>query len=332
MLLKSKIFSFCVGLNILMILSVFGWYGYWEYRERNETKSVLIEKTFPFFSPKPQIKKSVLEPIILIATGDILLGRAVNYRTVTKNNFDWPFENIQNILKTADVAFINLEGPLIENCVLTQIGMRFCGDIRNAEGLVNAGVDVVNLANNHAGDYGVEGIKQTTKLLNDKGIETIGTGKVEIIEVKGQKLAFLGYNHISGHLSAGIAWADEEKIEEDIKAVRKIADIIIVGFHWGVEYVTQPTAKQKELAHLAIDSGADLIIGNHPHWIQPVEEYKGKTIIYALGNVVMDQMWSLKTRQGEIAKFVFKDKKLIDMELIPVQIEDYGQPRLMKAL
>jgi len=329
MLLKSKIFSFCVGLNILMILSVFALYGYWEYSARNETKSVLTEKAVSFFSPKSQIKKSVIEPITLIATGDILLGRAVNYRTVTKNNFDWPFENIKDILKAGDVTFINLEGPLIKNCVLTQIGMRFCGDIRNAEGLVNAGVDVVNLANNHAGDYGTKGIRETIELLNSKGIKTIGTGKAEIIKVKGQKLAFLGYNHISGHLSAGIAWADEEAIVEDIKTARKIADIIIVAFHWGTEYVTQPTVKQKELAHLAIDSGADLIIGNHPHWTQPVEKYKGKTIIYALGNVVMDQMWSLKTRQGEIAKFVFKDKKLIEMELIPVLIEDYGQPRLM---
>ena len=326
---KNKIFWFCLGLSFLIILSVLGWYGYGEYRVKNETRSVLREATISFFSPKPRTKKTTVEPIILIATGDILLGRAVNYRTVVKNNFDWPFENIQSILKASDITFINLEGPLIKNCILTEIGMRFCGDIRNAEGLVNSGVDVVNLANNHAGDYGAEGVKETIELLNSKGIKTIGTGEAEIIEVKGQKLAFLGYNHISGHSSAGIAWADEESIVEDIKAVRKITDIVIVSFHWGVEYVTQPTVKQKELAHLAIDSGADLIIGNHPHWIQPVEEYKGKTIIYALGNVVMDQMWSLKTRQGEIAKFVFKDKKLIDMKLIPVQIEDYGQPKLI---
>lgn len=96
-----------------------------------------------------------------------------------------------------------------------------------------------------------------------------------------------------------------------------------------MEYTDQPTQRQKELAHLAIDTGADLVIGNHPHWIQPVEIYKNKLIVYAHGNFVFDQMWSAKTREGIIGRYTFYGDRLIDAEFLPVQINDFGQPRFL---
>ncbi len=125
--------------------------------------------------------------------------------------------------------------------------------------------------------------------------------------------------------------SNEKKIEEEIKEARKNADIVIVAFHWGEEYTNQPNKVQRELAHLAIDSGADLIIGNHPHWIQPVEIYKNKLIMYAHGNFVFDQMWSEKTKEGVVGKYTFFDKKLVDAEFLPIKIQSYGQPYFLEG-
>ena len=142
------------------------------------------------------------------------------------------------------------------------------------------------------------------------------------------KFAFLGYNDI-GYNQDGISWPDEEKIRLDIIEAKKIADVIIVTYHWGVEYRSQPDERQRYLGHFTIDSGADLVIGNHPHWIQPIEIYKGKLITYAHGNFVFDQEWSLKTKQGVVGKYIFYDSQLIDVEFMPLQIENYGQPNFL---
>jgi poly-gamma-glutamate synthesis protein (capsule biosynthesis protein) len=104
---------------------------------------------------------------------------------------------------------------------------------------------------------------------------------------------------------------------------------VVVTFHWGTEYTSQPSAQTIAIAHDAIDTGADLIIGNHPHWIQPVEIYKGKVITYAHGNFVFDQMWSMETRHGVVGKYTFYNNKIVDVQFIPVQIDNYGQPYVL---
>ncbi|MCL5432704.1 MAG: CapA family protein [Patescibacteria group bacterium] len=255
----------------------------------------------------------------LIATGDMIPARYVNFQTVKKNNFKWAFEKTADFLKTGDITFVNFETPLIQNCVLTGEGMSFCGDPRHVEGLLFGGVDIVNLANNHSGNYGVEGIKSTINLLESAGILTTGISEAAFINIRGMKFAFLGYDDVSSK-------TDEQKIKKEIQTAKEKADVVIVAFHWGTEYVSQPTKRQKDLAHFAIDSGADLIIGNHPHWIQPVEIYKDKITTYAHGNFIFDQMWSQKTREGVVGKYTFYDKNLIDVEFFPVLIEDYAQP------
>jgi poly-gamma-glutamate synthesis protein (capsule biosynthesis protein) len=261
----------------------------------------------------------------LITTGDVILGRSVNFNTAKRNDFHWPFEKTAEILRAENITFVNFEAPLIANCQPTITGMVFCGDPRNIEGLLWSGVDVASLANNHMGNYGKTGIDETIKLLNSNGILVCGTGSMATRDVSGLRFGFLGYNSI-GQREEGISWANKEKIVSEISELRKKADIVVVAFHWGVEYTSQPTELQKELAHLAIDSGADLVLGNHPHWIQPVELYKDKLIVYAHGNFVFDQMWSEKTREGVIGRYVFYDNKLVDVEFLPIVIEDYGQP------
>ncbi len=190
---------------------------------------------------------------------------------------------------------------------------------------------MASLANNHAGNYGVDGVQETVNLLNKNNILVTGVDGPAIKEVKGLKFAFLGYNDIT-KFQPGISNAEEEKIKIEIAEARKQADVVIITFHWGVEYRDQPDDRQKYLGHLAIDAGADLVIGNHPHWIQPIEIYKDKLITYAHGNFVFDQEWSLKTKQGVVGKYTFYDNQLVDVEFLPIQIMNYGQPYFIENL
>ena len=265
---------------------------------------------------------------ILLATGDVIPARVVNIQETKFNNFKWPYEKTYDVLKSADITFINLETPLIKDCPLINNGFKFCGSDKNIEGLIFAGVDVASLANNHVGNYGLDAINSTVSLLQDNEILVTGINGAVYKDVRGIKFAFLGYNDI-GSKQDGISWADEEKISTNIIEAKKTANIVAVTFHWGAEYKSQPDARQIHLGHFTIDAGADLVIGNHPHWIQPVEIYKGKLITYAHGNFVFDQEWSLKTKQGVIGKYIFYDNQLIDVEFIPLQIEDYGQPHFL---
>lgn len=261
----------------------------------------------------------------MIATGDIIPARSVNFQVLSHQDFKWPYLKTADVTKKADITFVNLETPLTSKCQPTQEGMVFCGNARNVEGLVYAGINVASLANNHAGNYGAEGVQETVNLLTQNNILVTGVNGPTVKNVRGIKFAFLGYDDITKP-QPGISNVEEEKIKAEIADARKQAEVVIVTFHWGVEYRDQPDDRQKYLGHLAIDSGADLVIGNHPHWIQPIEIYKAKLITYAHGNFVFDQMWSQKTREGVIGKYTFYDNQLIDVEFLPVQINDYGQP------
>ncbi len=265
----------------------------------------------------------------LIVTGDVLLARSVNYQTVSRNNFNWPFEKTADVLRGGDITFINLETPLIENCPLTNTGMSFCGDLRNIDGLLFAGVDVVHIANNHISNFGVEGVKSTITNLNEKGLIVSGVDGAVYKEVKGLRFAFLGYNEVN--FQEGVSLAEVEKVKREVAVAKKQSNIVVVQFHWGNEYTTEITQNQRELAHAAIDAGADLIVGNHPHWIQPLEIYKGKVITYAHGNFIFDQEWSQKTKEGIVGRYTFYEDELVDVELMPVLIEHYGQPSLIEG-
>ena len=268
---------------------------------------------------------------VLVATGDVIPARSVNFQTVKYNDFTWGWKYIAPLLEAGDVTLINLESPLVPNCPVTNSGMIFCGDQRHIQGLVFAGVDVANFANNHMGNWGAEGISETKQLLNDSGIKASGLGEPTVVEVKGMKFVFLGFDDI-GPTVVPIAGSDEEEMKKEIEEAKTIGDIVVVSMNWGVEYTDGPTERQQYLAHAAIDFGADLIIGNHPHWIEPVEIYKGKVIMYAYGNTIFDQMWSEETKEGVIGKYTFCDKDLVDIEFIPTYIKDYGQPEILEGV
>ena len=261
--------------------------------------------------------------LTVITTGDVIPARTVNFKMTQYHDFTHPFHKTAEMLKSADATLINLEAPLVKNCPVTAEGMIFCGDPRFIEGLEFAGVDIVNLANNHALNYGIEGAGQTVKLLTENGILATGYPSNNLVmkQFNNSYLGFLGFDLLSPF--------DENELLLTINQSSKKVDLLFVSLHWGTEYTHQPDPWQYALAHRIIDEGATMVVGNHPHWTQPLEVYKDKLIIYAHGNFIFDQEWSEETKTGFIARHTFYENRLVDTEIFPVYISDYNQPELL---
>src|SRR5581483_477680 len=165
--------------------------------------------------------------------------------------------------------------------------------------------------NNHADNAGVNSFIDMIHTLHENQITTCGGGgnlqearQPAIQTVKGTRVALLGYNEIppggpyARTNSPGVAPVDLTTLPQDIVAARAQADLVIPFFHWGIEYTKDPTTRQQQVAHLAIDAGVDMVLGSHPHWVQGIESYNGRLIIYCLGNFVVDQDWSRETLEG----------------------------------
>lgn len=267
------------------------------------------------------------EEITLISTGDIGLVRDINYKIRTSSDPNYPFLKIAEYLKSADLTVTNLEGPLVNNCPVILTGFKFCGEDDNVKGMVYAGIDAASLANNHATNFGQDGLNQSVNILSSNGIKPFGVdNKVEYLDVKGKKVAFVGFVEL-GNNWPGLNNATVQNTKALTAEAKKNADIVIAAFHWGTEYVRKPTKDQIELAHISIDNGADIVLGNHPHWIQDSEVYKGKFITYAQGNTIFDQDWSQETKEGVLYKFVYKDGAFEKVEEKFTIIENNSQPR-----
>jgi poly-gamma-glutamate capsule biosynthesis protein CapA/YwtB (metallophosphatase superfamily) len=269
----------------------------------------------------------------LLVTGDVIPARGVNYFATVRHDFLWPFRPTAAYTSNADITYINLESPLFAGCPVSPAeSFTFCGDARFVNGLALMGADVVNLANNHLSNYGAQGITLTEQLLNSHGILTSGLGPVAVINVRGIKFGFIGFNGVGRAIN-------KTALKEGIARARQLADIVVVQFHWGKEYERQPMPDPHvptpddpvTIGHDAIDWGADIVIGNHPHWYQGIEIYHGKLITYAHGNFVFDQMWSEETREGVIGTYTFYGTKLVSATWKAYRIYDYGQPVFMNA-
>jgi poly-gamma-glutamate synthesis protein (capsule biosynthesis protein) len=274
--------------------------------------------------------------VTMVVTGDVIPARNVNEQLISRNDFLWPFRPTIDYLKSGDLLFTDLEAPLVAGCVRFNAGFKpFCGDPRFIDGLTYAGVSVANLSNNHLTNYGQPGTDSTIKLLTDHGIQPAGLGLIAHLTVKGVRFAFLGFSGVGVRV-------DPAELKREIAVARPTADVVVVQFHWGKEYVLTPQATSdgiapddpKVIGRLAVDEGADLVIGNHPHAVQGVEIYRGRLIAYAHGNFVFDQMWTPDPgqedpRNGVIGKYIFVDGRLAGVNYQPTRIFDYGQPRFL---
>lgn len=301
------------------------------------------------FPPKPEetntkrLPITERQPVTLIFGGDVMLSRHVNDRMAKNQDYAWPFLKIADFLNSADLTIVNLESPFLEskNYFVPTGSFMFKANPAAVSGLVKSGVDLAALANNHIMNQGAKGLTKTQTVLSEAGIEVVGAGKNEemahkakVFLIKNEKFGFLDYAYpeddsVATAKRPGIASMDIEKMEADIQTLKTQADVIIVMMHAGEEYTIEPNKQQVAFAHAAIENGADLVIGHHPHWPQVWETYLDKPIIYSLGNLVFDQMWSLETSQGLVARLSWQNGGWGKIELIPIKIRDYGQAEIM---
>ena len=282
--------------------------------------------------------------ITIAAVGDIMLGhRAEPY--LTKEGPGYPFVHVLPVLRKAHVVVGNLESPIssrgaaVENKKFT---LRV-GPIA-VEALKAGGIRVVSLANNHILDFGPLALQDTLAVLGENAILSSGAGRdlddaraPAVLKVGDRTIAFLSYSltfPIEFYASAGrpgTAPGYKDYVKADIQKVRPLADLVVVSFHWGAELM--PTAKeyQRELGHLSVDWGADLVLGHHPHILQELELYRGRLIAYSLGNFVFGSE-SEKASSSIILLCTFKGKTLVRVEAVPLDVNNYRvayQPRVL---
>lgn len=234
-------------------------------------------------TPEPK-----MDPVSLTLSvvGDCTLGTDEYFDYDTSLNAyyenygaDYFMANVKSIFSKDDLTIANFEGTLTESTEREDKQFAFKAPASYANILTAGFVEAVNTANNHSHDYGEESFNDTLKALDTANILHFGYDETAITEVKGVKVGLVGIYELNDHLGR------EEQLKQNIAKVKQDgAQLIVVIFHWGNEKEEVPDENQKTLGHLAIDEGADLVCGHHPHVLQGIEEYKGKNIVYSLGN------------------------------------------------
>lgn len=232
--------------------------------------------------------ESKMDPISLTLSvvGDCTLGTDEYFDYDTSLNAyyenygaDYFMANVKSIFSKDDLTIANFEGTLTESTEREDKQFAFKAPASYANILTAGSVEAVNTANNHSHDYGEESFNDTLKALDTANILHFGYDETAVTEVKGVKVGLVGIYELNDHLGR------EEQLKQNIAKVKQDgAQLIVVIFHWGNEKEEVPDENQKTLGHLAIDEGADLVCGHHPHVLQGIEEYKGKNIVYSLGN------------------------------------------------
>ena len=271
----------------------------------------------------------------IAAVGDIMLGGTATPE-LRKYGYDYPFELTAPIFKQAQIVFGNLEGPLTAGGTIEankQYVFRSPPD-KVAPALARAGFNIVSLANNHILDYGPPGLDDTRAALDRAGIRAVGAGRnlnearaPAIMTAEGIAVAFLAYSLTfpeefwAGPDQPGTAFGHERHVREDVAAARQRADIVVVSFHWGTEGETELRDYQITLARAAIDAGAIVVLGHHPHILQAVERYRQGVILYSLGNFIFGSYSRIATR-SMISLITFRDKQLREIRLIPINVKN----------
>jgi LAS superfamily LD-carboxypeptidase LdcB/poly-gamma-glutamate capsule biosynthesis protein CapA/YwtB (metallophosphatase superfamily) len=277
----------------------------------------------------------------LYFVGDIMLDRAVK-TSVTKNfggDYSKLFANVGELAQS-DILFANLEGDVSDtgNNVGSIYSFRMNPIVLPA--IKQAGFDIVSFANNHVGDWNMAAFKDSLARLADNGILKTGAGFTKseaetptIIEKNGTKFGFIGFSDVGPNWLAatdttpGILLATDPRLPTIVANAKKQVDVLIVSFHWGIEYKTVHNARQETLAHTAIDNGADMVIGHHPHVMEDIETYNGHPIVYSLGNFIFDQYFSKDTMHGMVFEATFQGKNIIDTKHKVVELNPFYQPK-----
>lgn len=299
---------------------------------------VLGSSTFPQLNPTPNQPESLKtesesaeEEVTIIFGGDVMLSRTIE-SPILNNNFN-PFEQVISLFRDQDAVVVNLEYVAANSGTQTPGKFyTFRAKPKTLQVLVDAGITAVSVANNHAGDYGLIAFEEMLDNLSKYDIGYFGGGNSKdeaysplLIPVGKWDVAMIGVNMIeipyfaATATKGGIAWLDNSKLKQAVKKAKQEADFVVVMPHWGWEYTAEVNDQQQQVAKLAIDAGADLIIGGHPHHIQPKEVYKGKEIYYSLGNLVFDGYGPPGWQDGELVRLTIADDGL-STEAIPYHV------------
>jgi len=233
-------------------------------------------------------------PMSVLASGDTMLGGRSS-EVIARHGLGYPFKAMRPLLQRACIVFGNLEGPIAVEASSQPRTFSYRIEPRMAVALKRARFHAMTLANNHLTDCGREGVLETLQALTRHGIAPLGAGVNEhaahapvVRDARGLRVALLGYywNRRTAARNGlpGSAMDPPEALADDIRAARRLADRVVVTFHWGVPYVREPSAEDRAKARHAIDCGADAVIGHHVHVIQPFEIWRDKPIFYGLGN------------------------------------------------
>ena len=267
----------------------------------------------------------------LVFGGDVILARGV--AEAARQSRLSPLRNMASLFSKADIAFVNLESPFWDKKPYGASELIFRAEPPMIDALTSAGIDVVSTANNHARDCYYEGVEFTLGLLKRNGIAVAGSGENaeaahadSVLERNGLRFGFLGYtfdqsngNHFD--IDPRIAMLDIDQMRRDVAGMKRRAHVIVVSMHAGAEYWTRQHPVQTSFAQAAIEAGARLVVGHHPHVVQPVERYRDGIIFYSLGNLVFDQRRK-ETQAGLVVDVSFKGAELAGYKLIPVDIVD----------
>ncbi len=272
------------------------------------------------------------DTIRMLFAGDVTLGAGVE--AMIGDDTSYIFAKWQTPVPV-DIFMVNLENPVTTAPKKVEKEFNFKMKPVHLSTLRRGGINIVNCANNHIHDYGTAGILETMENIDSADIARIGIGKdineartPKIFTIKGKRIGFLGYSGWSfpaGKNKAGVAYRSVDVVTEDVKKLKPTVDLVVVNFHWGEELAELPNASQIILAHKVIEAGADLIIGHHPHVLQGIEVYKGKTIAYSLGNFVFGGHSRNSYETAVFAAEIIGNE--IRSTIIPVSVKKY-QPQI----
>jgi len=283
--------------------------------------------------------------VVLTVVGDIMLAGNAS-ATFSRQGYEYPFAATASILRGSDIALGNLETPIArKGFEFTGKKYRFKADPKAAAAMRKAGFTVLTLANNHIMDFGAQGLTETRHYLKNEQLLFTGAGRnlaearlPAVVEKNGRKIAFLAYSltypveFYAGPAKPGAAPGYPQVFLEDIKKAKACADYLVVSFHWGAECATSPKSYQVYVARLAVDAGADVVVGHHPHVLQGIERYKGRLILYSLGNYAFGSM-SRNADTSVMARIVL-DRGVSEVELFPLNVKNAEvryQPALLKG-
>jgi poly-gamma-glutamate capsule biosynthesis protein CapA/YwtB (metallophosphatase superfamily) len=284
-------------------------------------RASLPEKV-PLASPRTRI----------IFGGDIMLSRFVGQLAHGRHDPASPFRDLAPVLASADIAFANLESPFSDRGRIYDSRMVFKAEPDMISGLELAGIDVVSTANNHSRDCGRRGVEFTLDWLAKHGIAAVGSGETAeaahrgiAMERNGVKFGFLAYTYDQSNgnhrdTDDRVAVMDVARMRKDVEDLKTRADVVVVSMHAGIEYSPKPNEQQTEFAHAAIEAGAKVVAGHHPHVVEPWERYRDGVIFYSLGNLVFDQFQRAETQHGVLGEVVFRGTAIEQARVVPVDI------------